>query len=58
VFETADLAHDYQEIVRQGCAVLIPPTEIAAGFGTRRIAFFRSPGGFVFEIMQTLQRKI
>jgi hypothetical protein len=32
--------------------VLIAPVEISAGLGSRRIAFFRSPGGLVFEVMQ------
>jgi catechol 2,3-dioxygenase-like lactoylglutathione lyase family enzyme len=58
VFETECLAHDYEKMVGQGCEVLIPPTDITAGFGTRRIAFFRSPGGLVFEIMQILEAKI
>jgi hypothetical protein len=35
-----------------GATVLIEPTEIVASFGARRIAFFRSPGGLVFEMMQ------
>jgi hypothetical protein len=35
-----------------GTDVLIPPMEISAGIGSRRLAFFRSPGGLVFEVMQ------
>jgi catechol 2,3-dioxygenase-like lactoylglutathione lyase family enzyme len=58
VFETDDLARDHESIVKQGCHVLIAPTEISASLGRRRIAFFRSPGGFVFEIMQILEAKI
>jgi len=38
--------------------VLVEPTEVSAAFGRRRLAFFRSPGGFVFEVMQVLERKI
>ena len=38
-----------------GTEVLILPVEISAGFGTRRIAFFRSPGGLVFEVMQIIE---
>jgi hypothetical protein len=34
----------------------LPPTEVKARFGRRRIAFFRSPGGIVFEIMQVFER--
>jgi catechol 2,3-dioxygenase-like lactoylglutathione lyase family enzyme len=58
VFETDDLARDHGKAVDAGCQVLLPPTEISAGFGTRRIAFFRSPGGLIFEVMQILEAKI
>ena len=37
-----------------GTEVLIPPVDITAGFGSRRIAFFRSPGGLIFEVMQIM----
>jgi hypothetical protein len=37
---------------------LVEPTQVSAAFGRRRLAFFRSPGGFVFEVMQVLERKI
>jgi hypothetical protein len=36
---------------------LVEPTLVSAAFGRRRLAFFRSPGGFVFEV-QVLERKI
>lgn len=58
VFETDDLDRDYKAIAEQGCQALIAPTEISAGFGRRRIAFFRSPGGLVFEVMQILEAKV
>jgi catechol 2,3-dioxygenase-like lactoylglutathione lyase family enzyme len=58
VYEVDDLDAEYARIRDLGAAVLIEPTSIKAGFGSRRIAFFRSPGGFVFEIMQVLERTI
>jgi catechol 2,3-dioxygenase-like lactoylglutathione lyase family enzyme len=58
VYEVDDLDAEFARIRSLGAEVLIEPTSIAAGFGSRRIAFFRSPGGFVFEIMQVLDRKI
>jgi catechol 2,3-dioxygenase-like lactoylglutathione lyase family enzyme len=58
VYEVDNLDAEYARIRDLGAEVLIAPTTIAAGFGSRRIAFFRSPGGFVFEIMQALQRTI
>ncbi|MBV9635867.1 MAG: VOC family protein [Methylobacteriaceae bacterium] len=56
VYEVDDLDGEYARIRALGAEVLIEPKDIAAGFGSRRIAFFRSPGGFVFEIMQVVER--
>ncbi|MGO8798141.1 MAG: VOC family protein [Roseiarcus sp.] len=56
VYEVDDLDAEYARIRDLGAEVLIEPTSVGAGFGARRIAFFRSPGGFVFEIMQVLER--
>jgi catechol 2,3-dioxygenase-like lactoylglutathione lyase family enzyme len=58
VYEVDDLDAEYARIRALGAEVLIEPTSIAAGLGTRRLAFFRSPGGFVFEIMQVIERTI
>ena len=52
VFEVAELEPEVERLTALGTEVLLPPTTITAGFGTRKIAFFRSPGGLVFEIMQ------
>jgi catechol 2,3-dioxygenase-like lactoylglutathione lyase family enzyme len=52
VFEVADLAHEIERLKGLGTEMLLPPAEISAGFGTRKISFFRSPGGLVFEIME------
>ncbi len=58
VYEVDDLDAEYTRIRGLGADVLIEPMSIEAGFGSRRIAFFRSPGGFVFEVMQVLKRTI
>ncbi len=58
VFEVNDLDSEYERITALGTEVLIEPVEISAGFGSRRIAFFRSPNGFIFEMMQILEAKI
>jgi catechol 2,3-dioxygenase-like lactoylglutathione lyase family enzyme len=58
VYEVDDLDAEYARIQALGTEVLIEPTLIQAGFGTRRIAFFRSPGGLVFEVMQILENKV
>jgi hypothetical protein len=53
-----DLGAEYAYISALGAEVLVEPTQVSAAFGRRRLAFFRSPGGFVFEVMQALERKI
>jgi catechol 2,3-dioxygenase-like lactoylglutathione lyase family enzyme len=58
VYEVDDVDAEYARIRALGAEVLIAPTEVSATFGRRRLAFFRSPNGFVFEVMQVLERKI
>ena len=58
VFEVDDLDAEYARIKDLGGQVLIEPRFVQAGFGSRRIAFFRSPGGMVFEVMQILESKV
>jgi catechol 2,3-dioxygenase-like lactoylglutathione lyase family enzyme len=56
VFEVAELEPEILRIRALGAEELLPPTEISARFGRRKIAFFRSPGGIVFEVMQVIER--
>jgi catechol 2,3-dioxygenase-like lactoylglutathione lyase family enzyme len=58
VYEVDDLDGDYERVKSLGAEVLVEPTFVSAGFGSRRIAFFRSPGGLVFELMQVVERTI
>ncbi len=58
VFEVARLEPEVERLTALGTEMLVPPTELTAGFGTRRIAFFRSPGGLVFEIMQVVEERV
>jgi len=55
VFEVPELAREVDRLGSLGVETLLPPTEISAAFGTRKIAFFRSPGGLVFEVMQIIE---
>jgi predicted enzyme related to lactoylglutathione lyase len=55
VFEVEKLEPEVERIAALGTEMLLPPTEITAAFGTRRIAFFRSPGGLVFEVMEIVE---
>jgi catechol 2,3-dioxygenase-like lactoylglutathione lyase family enzyme len=52
VFEVEDMDAAMAELAAAGTEVLVAPVEVSAGFGSRRLAFLRSPGGLVFEVMQ------
>ena len=52
VFEVEDVDAALKELVVRGTEVLVAPIEIDAALGARRLAFCRSPGGVVFEVMQ------
>jgi catechol 2,3-dioxygenase-like lactoylglutathione lyase family enzyme len=58
VFEVADVDAECRKVTEEGATLLLGPSEISAGFGTRRIAFLRSPGGFIFELLQIRESKI
>ena len=54
VYEVDDLDSVLEDFASRGVRPLWGPREVTASFGHRRIAFFRSPSGFVFETMQPL----
>ena len=54
VFEVDDLEAAVSDYASSGVRPFWGPQEVSAGFGRRRIAFFRSPSGFIFEIEQPL----
>ena len=58
VFEVDDFESAFEEIVSLGTEVLVDPKTISGTFGARRLAFFRSPNGLVFEVMQIFESTI
>ena len=52
VFEVADVDAELERLNALGTEVLIQPIEVSAALGSRRLAFCRSPGGLVFEVLQ------
>ncbi len=58
VFEVADVDAELEKVMAQGATLLLGPAEITAAFGSRRIAFLRSPGGFIFELLQIRESKL
>jgi catechol 2,3-dioxygenase-like lactoylglutathione lyase family enzyme len=56
VFEVDDLDKVLDDFASEGIRPIWGPQEVSASlFGRRRIAFFRSPSGFVFEAEQPLK---
>ena len=52
VFEVEDVDAELDRLLALGTEVLIQPIEVSAALGSRRLAFCRSPGGLVFEVLQ------
>jgi len=58
VFEVEDVDAECRRVIAEGASLLLGPAEISAAFGSRRIAFLRSPGGFIFELLQLRESKV
>jgi len=58
VFEVDDVQAEYERVKGLGGQVLLEPRFAQAGFGSRQIAFFRSPGGLVLEFIQIIENKV
>jgi len=52
VFEVDDLEATRRAALDSGATEITPPARITAGFGTRDVAFLRSPGGILFELIR------
>jgi catechol 2,3-dioxygenase-like lactoylglutathione lyase family enzyme len=58
VFAVDDVQAEFERIKGLGGQVLIEPRFAQAGFGSRQITFFRSPGGLVLEFIQIIENKV
>ena len=58
VFEVEDLDKACEQVTGLGAETLFAPRQISVGLGIRRIAFFRSPNGLVFELMQIMESNV
>jgi catechol 2,3-dioxygenase-like lactoylglutathione lyase family enzyme len=54
VFEVDDVAATIAKLKGRGVSPMWGPAEVSTPFGRRRIVFFRSPSGFIFETFQHL----
>jgi catechol 2,3-dioxygenase-like lactoylglutathione lyase family enzyme len=58
VYTTGDFASEVRAAEDAGARMLLDPAEIFGGFGRRKIAFFRSPGGMIFEIIEIMENRV
>lgn len=58
VFEVDDHDAACAAAVRAGARQLTEARVFEAGFGKRRVAFFQSPGGLVFEALKIIESRI
>jgi len=50
VYVSDDFDADVNRALGAGATAIRPPAEVSAQFGERRVAFLRSPSGWIFEI--------
>ena len=58
VLEVNDLPAVRESALQAGARELMPAQFITAGFGTRDVAFFRSPGGILFELIHVHTHRV
>jgi catechol 2,3-dioxygenase-like lactoylglutathione lyase family enzyme len=56
VVDDLDVARE--RALRAGAHEITAPTHVEAGFGTREVGFFRSPGGILFELIRIRVDKV
>lgn len=52
VYKTDNFEQDVATALASGATEIRPVAEVSAGFGERRVAFFRAPSGWIFEIIE------
>jgi catechol 2,3-dioxygenase-like lactoylglutathione lyase family enzyme len=58
VFEVEDLEASRQRALDAGATEVTPPAHVKAGFGVREVAFLRSPGGILFELVWIVEHGV
>lgn len=58
VFEVEDLEAARRAALDAGAAEITPPARVEAGFGRRQVAFLRSPGGILFELVEITEHAV
>ena len=50
VYVSDDFGNDVERFLHAGAVAIREPVEVSAGFGDRKVAFFRAPSGWIFEV--------
>jgi catechol 2,3-dioxygenase-like lactoylglutathione lyase family enzyme len=58
VFQVDDVRKARDEALAAGATEIAPISRVSAGFGTRDVAFLRSPGGILFELIHILENAV
>ena len=58
VYRSDSFDRDVETSVAAGARLLRDVAVISAGFGQRRVAFFRAPSGYIFEIIEILKNLV
>lgn len=58
VYMSDSIEGDVETAKGGGATAFIELTTIKAGFGTRRVAFFKAPSGYIFEIIEILENLV
>ena len=58
VFQVDDLGKARDTAIAAGAVEIAPVSRVNAGFGSRDVAFLRSPGGILFELIQVIENAV
>ena len=58
VYVSDDFDADVERCLLAGATQIREPVEVTAGFGDRKVAFFRSPSGWIFEVAKIYRHRV
>ena len=58
VYVSDNFDSDVQRFLLAGATQIREPVEVSAGFGDRKVAFFRSPSGWIFEVAKIYRHRV
>lgn len=58
VYVSDDFDADVERFLAAGATQIREPIEVSAGFGDRKVGFFRSPSGWIFEVARIHRHRV